>query len=273
MDQYFAVVDPLHYHHTITKFRCHILCLITWILSLSLGLLSITDFQTGAYGVHDSLSIAFNLCATAEQESPSVSVAMIYASVTFILPFLLLCFCYTRIFCAAHENSVKTRRNSVCSATFETLNNNNNSATASPYYGYHSTYLGVSQSRTASVRSTGSNLAVFTSNLKTSMRHKLSNASAIFTYREEGRAAKVTILVLVMILACWGPHFCLGLVKTFAAREILPAWAGSLALVLASCSSCLSPLLYAYRSRRVQRDIRKVLGINNPVRLPSNTLR
>ena len=263
-------MDPLHYHHKITKPCCHILCIATWITSIVLGLLSITDFQDLTYGV-PSLPMAFNVCRDTSSQELSVAAALIYTAFTFALPFLVLSFCYTRIFCAAHENSVKTRRNSVCSATFETINNNN----SSPYYGYHSTYLGVSRSRSPSVKSTGgSNIAVFASNLKSSMRHKISNASALFTYREEGRAAKVTVLVLVMILVCWGPHFCLGLVQTFAPDSVDTLdWVGSLVLVLAASSSILSPLLYAYRSRRVQRDIRRVLGIASPVKITGNNIR
>lgn len=278
LDQYFAVVDPLHYHHKITKYRCHLLCVAVWLLSLALGLLSLTDIQGWTYGV-PTLPVAFNACQNTRPVSAAPALAN--AVLTFFLPFAVLCFCYTRIFCAAHENSVKTRRNSVCSTNFENLNNNNNNnysvpGGSSPYYGYRSTYLGVSRSRSPSVRSTGSNIAVFTSNLRTSMRHKISNASAIFTYREEGRAAKVTVLVLVMILTCWGPYFTLGLVDTFTNQQQsqgLPSWVGSLVLALASSSSVLSPLLYAYRSRRVQRDIKRVLGMTNPAFLNGNHLR
>ena len=53
--------------------------------------------------------------------------------------------------------------------------------------------------RSPSMKSTGSNILHLTSNLRASMRSKLSHASHLLLYGEEGRAAKVTILVVLSI--------------------------------------------------------------------------
>ena len=55
-----------------------------------------------------------------------------------------------------------------------------------------------------------------------------------------------TVLVLLMIVVCWGPHFALLLVETDATYEV-PDAVDSLALALVAMSPVLSPVLYAFR--------------------------
>ena len=55
-----------------------------------------------------------------------------------------------------------------------------------------------------------------------------------------------TVLVLLMIVVCWGPHFALLLVETDATYRV-PDVADSMALVLIAMSPVLSPVLYAFR--------------------------
>ena len=133
----------------------------------------------------------------------------------------------------------------------------------------YSRYLGVSNNnlyRSPSMKSsTGSNILHLTSNLRASMRSKLSHASHLLLYGEEGRAAKVTILVVLSIAFCWLPHCAVtfyGLFhdQTKSARPLLPLWTFDLALICSLCNTIFSPILYAYRSQRVQRDVKKVFG-------------
>lgn len=89
----------------------------------------------------------------------------------------------------------------------------------------------------------------------TSIRCRISNAS-LFRYREESRAARVGLLTgaLVMLHV---PHAVTALVSTAIPELANYARTPSLALLL--LASAASPFLFALRSRRVQREARRIL--------------
>ncbi|CAH0595201.1 unnamed protein product [Chrysodeixis includens] len=89
----------------------------------------------------------------------------------------------------------------------------------------------------------------------TSIRCRISNAS-LFRYREESRAARVGLLTgaLVMLHV---PHAVAAVVSAVLPGLADCARTPSLALLL--LSSALSPFLFALRSRRVQREARRLL--------------
>ncbi|XP_045503512.1 tyramine receptor 1 [Colias croceus] len=89
----------------------------------------------------------------------------------------------------------------------------------------------------------------------TSIRCRISNAS-LFRYREESRAARVGLLTgaLVMLHV---PHAAAAVVS--AAAPGLAACVRTPALALLLLASALSPFLFALRSRRVQREARRLL--------------
>ncbi|XP_014363121.2 5-hydroxytryptamine receptor 1A-alpha [Papilio machaon] len=89
----------------------------------------------------------------------------------------------------------------------------------------------------------------------TSIRCRISNAS-LFRYREESRAARVGLLTgaLVMLHV---PHAVTALLS--AAAPGLGAAARTPALALLLLASAASPFLFALRSRRVQREARRLL--------------
>ncbi|CAG5047535.1 unnamed protein product [Parnassius apollo] len=89
----------------------------------------------------------------------------------------------------------------------------------------------------------------------TSIRCRISNAS-LFRYREESRAARVGLLTgaLVMLHV---PHAVSAVV--IAAVPSLEASARTPSLALLLLASAVSPFLFALRSRRVQREARRLL--------------
>ena len=203
LDQYLAVTEPLHYHRIITKSRCRFLCVSSWLFSLSIGLLSIvSETQSGGvdYGIPGVPSHLRACRSDARWNAPS---AMVYFCLSFGLPFIAMLYVYTRIFCAAHANSAKTRRNSVCSASFDHVQQQHQNQqqqqlpVVAPYYGYKSNHLGVTISPPHPQQQQPSKLqriSVVGHNVTVTFRHKLSTASssALIAYREEGRAAKAT---------------------------------------------------------------------------------
>ena len=92
MDQYLAVVNPLHYHRHINEARCRFMCASVWLISVGLAILC-----------------SLKLLSPYDQ--------WIYLITAFILPMLLSFVIYCRIFVAARSNSIRTRRNSSCSMT------------------------------------------------------------------------------------------------------------------------------------------------------------
>ncbi|XP_071447855.1 alpha-2B adrenergic receptor-like [Hetaerina americana] len=118
-------------------------------------------------------------------------------------------------------------------------------------------------SRAASVRSTSSQFV-------NSLKYRISNAS-LFRYREEARAARVSALVVVMALVCWFPYtaalvlhsgiFTAGRSIDVTADSSSPHYMDAVSLTLLSAGSLVSPCLFAYRNRRLQREVRKLLGL------------
>ncbi|XP_059090786.1 probable G-protein coupled receptor No18 [Tigriopus californicus] len=259
-DQYLAVVDPLHYNTRVNTKRCYFMCGAVWGLSFMVATLNVINYEELGVVV-SNIPIVFNTWPSPSQ-APSVSTSVFtssFAVMLFLVPFGVLTFMYSKIFGAAHKNTMRTRHNSINSVAYAGLQRTSTTG-LSPYYGFpgqSSNYLGVTRSH--SVKSAGG----LRSSFKHSMCHTFSNAGNLFQYREDRRAAKATLLVLVMIFVCWTPFF--GLISYYAdittvPNHLSPCIKGFATLLVAS-SSVLSPILYAYRSRRVQRDVKRVLGL------------
>lgn len=93
-----------------------------------------------------------------------------------------------------------------------------------------------------------------------SIRHRLSNASSIFTYREESRAARISILVVIMLLFSYFPY---GILVLLHGRVIFLANSSLLSILFLLIGSMSSPFIFAYRNRRVRRGVYRLFGINS----------
>ncbi|KAK6637670.1 hypothetical protein RUM44_008092 [Polyplax serrata] len=125
VDQYFAVVNPLHYHCIISSWKGYLMIVATWILSVGLALLSVVKPGVGFYrgpslagcvlrGVDD---ITFDEGVNSSEVSPNeptgnfyqVIFGIAYASTAFLIPFGLIFFIYYSICVAASGNSKRAR--------------------------------------------------------------------------------------------------------------------------------------------------------------------
>ncbi|GBP23824.1 hypothetical protein EVAR_86199_1 [Eumeta japonica] len=88
-----------------------------------------------------------------------------------------------------------------------------------------------------------------------SIRCRISNAS-LFRYREESRAARVGLLTVTLVLL-HVPHAIYALLQAVEWEGAARMRVSALALLVASAG--LSPFLFALRSRRVQREARRLL--------------
>ncbi|KAG7178290.1 Adenosine receptor A2a-like, partial [Homarus americanus] len=200
VDRFCAITDPLHYHMLVTRPKSVAMIASGWIAAALIA---------AAAGLGDMSNRAWNVCgaATAATEALTETTpefwsyrsyfVVINMAVSFMVPMILLIWIYIRIYHAAHKNSERTRRNSLCGATLDAV-----TPSRAP-------------SRTPSTRSTSSQIV-------TTLRYRISNAS-LFLHKEESRAAKISVVVIV--------------------------------------NSALSPYLYLYRSRRIQREVRRLFGL------------
>lgn len=92
-----------------------------------------------------------------------------------------------------------------------------------------------------------------------SIRHRLSNASSIFKYREESRTARISTLVVVMFLLSFFPF---GLLVLMQSRIFFVANASLLSILFLLIGNVTSPFIFAYRNRRIRRGICRLFGVD-----------
>ena len=254
LDQYLAIVDPLNYHNRINKKKVVALCCCVWLLSLITSLMVVMDPHT---------TITYFTWSRTCQPQPFLHPYSSYrlwvcvgvVVIVYFIPFIIITVTYVRIFTAARGNSVRTRRNSVSSLRRSSVTSVYGKNVLSP------SPRKISLSPSPSIRSTGQHLLTSFSNLRSSMKTKISHASALLLYKEETRAARVTVLIVLVVALCWGPYLTCLILHTGHTPLSPPSWLHPLSLALLNCYTVISPLIYAYRSRRVQRDVKKVFGI------------
>ena len=303
VDQYCAVMAPLHYHRRVTKTKAWLLLAGQWILAVAMSAFSLPDsagkhFWKGCSNNGEALGLG-GLSATSDDDQRNATAVeqpanqtlsgrsswfhepeevwtMLFVSssvLCYVVPLALLTWMYLRIYSAAHRNSQRTRRTSLTHSASELVvhclgHGSSNSSPISGSLAQVSQLMSSSScqmtgcsdsaapmpSRTPSLRSTSSQIVH-------NLRYRISNAS-LFLYREEARAARVSVLVLVLVVCCWMPYHVLLALHGWAGwTHRLPSYAYHLTLVAVLINALSSPFLYAYRSRRIQREVRRLFGL------------
>ncbi|KZS11837.1 Uncharacterized protein APZ42_023377 [Daphnia magna] len=301
VDQYCAVMAPLHYHRRVTKTKACLLLAGQWILAVAMSAFSLPDsagkhFWKGCSNRGDQLFALAGSSATSDDDQLNITTTpssvtpspanetsvqpwlqsyseevwtMLFVSssvLCYVVPLALLSWMYLRIYSAAHRNSQRTRRTSLTHSASELVvhclghGSSNSLAQVSQMMPSASCQLSgcadsaALPSRTPSLRSTSSQIVH-------NLRYRISNAS-LFLYREESRAARVSVFVLVLVVCCWMPYHVLLALHGWAGwSHRLPSYAYHLTLVTVLINSLASPFLYAYRSRRIQREVRRLFGL------------
>lgn len=94
-----------------------------------------------------------------------------------------------------------------------------------------------------------------------SLRHRLSNASSLFKYREESRAARISSLVIIFYLLTYIPY---GLLVLLQGRVITDfQYAKQLTIFLVTLAYISGPFIFAYRNKRVRRGIRRLFRMKS----------
>lgn len=92
-----------------------------------------------------------------------------------------------------------------------------------------------------------------------SIRHRLSNASSIFKYREESRAARIGIIVVAMLMLSYLPY---GLLILLQGRLTFIPNASLLSILFLLVGNIVSPFVFAYRNRRIRRGVFRLFGVD-----------
>lgn len=92
-----------------------------------------------------------------------------------------------------------------------------------------------------------------------SIRHRLSNASSIFKYREESRAARIGIVVVGIFLISYIPY---GLAILLQGRVTFIANSALCHILFLLIANITLPFVFAYRNRRVRRGVCRLFGVD-----------
>lgn len=92
-----------------------------------------------------------------------------------------------------------------------------------------------------------------------SIRHRLSNASSIFKYREESRAARIGIVVVAMFMISYLPY---GLMILLQGRITFIPNASLCSILVLLIANISSPFIFAYRNRRIRRAVCRLFGVD-----------
>ncbi|XP_071748789.1 adenosine receptor A2b [Lepeophtheirus salmonis] len=277
-DQYLAILYPLRYQNLITKGRSWSLIIGSWIIPILTGCLCTS--------IQDESALSWETCAKREDPSlqhlpgsastsvgsvsppppslppPYCWTCIIFPILNFVFiflaPALFISYIYIRIYTEAKSNSKRTRRTSINPAehmfnskTSPDPKRNQRPSVISNLY--TQTPPPVISSRSAQLKRSPSQQ--FMDNIK----HKISNASQ-FMYREESRTAKISMIVIVLVALCWGPFYIYLLGKGLRLEDerLFPYWSKCIILGLTCLYSVISPMVFAYRSKRLQSEVRKL---------------
>lgn len=280
INQYFGVIHSLRYHFYVNRCRSSILIGISWFVALFFAVLSFLSFSD---------SSMWHFCKNRTQPSDTVKIintvyALSYFLLVILAPFIAICVIYVCIYSAAHQNSERMRRSAsaplnpnidyiqvpipkeasqpkgretlpkVHSApNFSNLEDiEKETETLKNFVEVVKPPLCHVVSRTSSERSSNSFIST--------LRHKISNAS-MFRYREETRAAKISILVIFLVLVCYVPYGLTLILSSKCIRMNTSQMFNNLSLVLLVFSNIISPFLFGYRNKRVKREIAKMFGL------------
>lgn len=97
------------------------------------------------------------------------------------------------------------------------------------------------------------------------LRHRLSNASSLFKYREESRTVRISILVIIMFLVSYLPYgFLVVLQSRFRSANF--EHSTQLAIFMLLLGNLTSPFIFAYRNKRVRRGVKRLFGFETSTR-------
>lgn len=277
LDQYMAITFPLRYHGLTAGTRSWFLLAAAWLAAMVVALVSVVGQQ------HPSLWYGCDVPASHIPELTSdLAYPVIVFSVLFVVPTLLVAVIYGRIYLEAHANCERMRRGSNStvmaggSPTHEIATEplvrfeRRNSADLITEPAVKSKQASglLKHSKTSACLSANKNQAPTLKRSQTtgqqlmhSLRHKISNASLFMQrHKDELHTARISLVIVVLVLVCWLPHhislLLLSTKHTLSAG--VPLWTRSVTHVLVVLYPVLSPCVFAYRCKRLQKELKRL---------------
>ena len=87
-------------------------------------------------------------------------------------------------------------------------------------------------------------------------RRSSNNSISSLFFREEGRAVKTGVIVIMSFLCLWLPYFAY---KVFESAFCYQPYLEDVAILIAMSSSCITPFIYVYRNDMAQEEALKVI--------------
>ncbi|XP_055850610.1 uncharacterized protein LOC129915166 [Episyrphus balteatus] len=294
-DTWMAVRDPLHYHRRVSRVKAWVLITTTWTLGIFFGMIS--AYRQIYFECIKIIENNRNMLFEEIEEwtlTEGTILNMIFSCIYFVLiillPFGFICGMYWRIFSEAKDNGVKKlkKRSSpilqqqILSKFKETTSLDD--INKSPFQ----PLLVRSSDRLNAIRQIYSdpNFQRFnqghsnfvtgfepTSNLRymahqalqiptthTSQR-SFNYMVSVFKHREESRAARISILVVIMFIVSYLPYGFLVLLQDGQIIENFQ-YATQLAVFLILLGNLTSPIIFAYRNKRIRHGINRLFGLD-----------
>ncbi|XP_052122537.1 uncharacterized protein LOC113209455 [Frankliniella occidentalis] len=230
LDRHKAVLSPLHYHRMATRQRSTILIVSNWLVTPLMTLLFQTRLVPYSQWIHFAIGFA--------------------------LPLYIIVYMYIQMSLAAHQNSKRTRRHSVCTSTQSanggqmSLDAGSGSRGGSLDLSLPPFNTGTPEHKGEVPRRPGRNPPL--GSIVLNNKRRCSNASfSTLLLREEGRAVKTALFVVGAYLTCWTPYFVF---------VVLQRQTPAIVLLLAHVNSCVSPWIYVLRNEEVRLEAKKLVA-------------
>lgn len=294
VDQYFAVVDPLRYHASIKATTSVLMIMVAWTVAAVFGVLGAFSADGGcAWYACERLADSGASSPLRLPQCYRLVFAGLFVAFAFVAPFGAICWIYLSICSAARQNHRRAKRNGSAASCgngapqeaalleyastireyveFDDADEGSPRRTPPPPSSTRwpppppppAPSAGDSPAKPLHHSSTKGSLKSTSSSIVNSLRHRISNAS-MFRYREETRAARISVLVIVMALFCWLP-FTLVLVARsplLLAHLSLPHYVKQMGILSLSSNAVVSPLIFAHRNRRIHRELCRLFRVS-----------
>ncbi|XP_019718880.1 probable G-protein coupled receptor 101 [Hippocampus comes] len=219
VDRYLAIIHPLSYPTRMTPHLGTNLIICTWVLSVLQSTPPLYGWGAIDFNHHHKM------CSVVW--SYSLSYSVVVATFSFWLPVLVMLGCYWMVFRAARRQNalvhpIQTRSYSQpCPQDFPGQISTPPQQASSPD--------GPSSANGYPAR----------------VRHR--------RFHYHCKAARVVFVIMASYILSMGPYSVLNTIS-MSAREVVPAWLSSLALVLFFLQCCLHPYIYGYMHRSVRKE-------------------
>lgn len=302
INQYFGVIHSLRYHFYINKCRSTIFIVSSWFVALLFAVLNSLTYSDNSNSLWNFCQRSSHSNINNTLRIFNTVYAVLYFVVVILAPFVAICVIYVCIYTAAHKNSERMRKSRSANSNLDYMQvsigkRSQNNLTvfsaetkttipkvhSAPNFSHlvktssfniqppsleinlgettedaddqiNQSHRKVNVTRTLSERTTNKFI--------NTIKHKISNAS-VFRYREETRAAKISILVIFTVLVCYIPYGVTLVLNSEYVNIRTNQIFHYLSLILLTISNIISPFLFGYRNKRVKREIAKIFGINS----------